>query len=93
MPTITPETLLKKNDGVFSGVVDDETVAMSVQNGKYYRLNATGSRILALLEEPRSFQDLCETLHQRYGGDGTVLGQDVVEFVNEMVKLGLIETA
>ncbi len=91
MLTINPETILRKSDSVFSGVVDDETVAMSIQNGKYYSLNATASRILALLEEPRTLGSLCDALQRRYRVDGAVLGQDVREFVREMLDFGLIE--
>lgn len=93
MTTITPATVLRKNDGVFSGDVDGEIVAMNVQNGKYYHLNGTGSRIFALLEDPLSVQALCEKLQPRYRAGGEVLGRDVLEFVREMVDFGLIDAA
>jgi hypothetical protein len=91
MPTITLDTLVRRNDDVFSGVVDNETVAMNVQNGKYYHLNETGSRIFALLEEPRSVQALCVELRSQFQADEEILHRDVITFLGEMADMGLIE--
>ncbi len=90
MATITLETRVRKNDDVFAGVVDRETVAMNIQNGKYYHMNETGAGILALLEEPRSVAALCEELNKRFRADGGVPQQEVIDFVGEMAGLGLV---
>lgn len=91
MPTLTVETIVRRSNDVFSGVVDNETVAMNVQNGKYYHLNETGSRILSLLEEPLSVAALCEELKGQYRADEEKLRQDVLAFIGEMVGMGLVE--
>lgn len=90
MATITLETVVRKKDDVFAGVVDRETVAMNIQNGKYYHLNETGSRILDLLEEARSVKALCEELNTLFRAEGGVPEQEVVDFVGEMADLGLL---
>ena len=51
MKPITLDTIVRKNDDIFTGTIDNEMVAMSIQSGKYYQLNKTGSRILALLDQ------------------------------------------
>lgn len=90
MTTITLETVVRRNGDVYAGVVDNETVDMNVQNGKYYHLNETGSRIFALLEEPRSVQALCEELKTQFRADEGVLRQDLIDFIGEMAGMGLI---
>lgn len=87
MKPITLDTIVKKNDDIFTGAIDNEMVAMSIQNGKYYQLNKTGSRILELLDTPRSIKELCETMQGNYTG---VCQEDILEFINEMTKLNLI---
>lgn len=87
MKPITPDTIVKKNEDIFTGTIDDEMVAMSIQSGKYYQLNKTGSRILDLLDTPRSIRELYETMQGQYTG---VCREDILEFINEMTKLNLI---
>ena len=90
MKEMTLNTVVRKNDHIFTGSIDDEMVAMSIQNGKYYQMNETGSRILDLLDQPRSIKELCEAMEGSYRVDGPVCRQDVLEFMQEMVKYNLI---
>jgi hypothetical protein len=90
MKSITLDTIVKKNDDIFTGTIDNEMVAMSIQSGKYYQLNKTGSRILALLDHPRSIRELCESIQVNYKVDEGICRDDILEFINEMKKLNLI---
>ncbi len=90
MKPITLDTIVKKSEDIFTGTIDDEMVAMSIANGKYYQLNKTGSIILALLENPHSIRELCETIQCHYRVDGGVCREDILEFINEMATLNMI---
>ena len=90
MKPITLDTIVKRNNDIFTGIIDDEMVAMSIENGKYYQLNKTGSRILELLDKPRSIGELCEAMKGNYSVDGDVCREDILEFMQEMTKLNLI---
>jgi hypothetical protein len=90
MAAIALDTVVKKNEDIFTGNIDNETVAMSVQNGKYYQLNETGSRIFALLEAPHSVKELIEALEGQFKVDGSTCRQDVLEFLQEMLEYKLI---
>ena len=92
MKPITLDTKVKKNDDIFTGAIDDEMVAMSIQNGKYYQLNKTGSRILALLDKPCSIRELCEAMQGDYKVDGDVCREDVLQFIRELAEKNLILT-
>ena len=86
MKEITLDTIVRKRRDIFTGAIDNEMVAMSIQNGKYYQLNETGSRILALLDHPRSIRELCEAMARFYRVDGDVCRQDILEFMQEMAE-------
>lgn len=92
MKTITLDTVVKKNEDIFTGSIDDETVAMSIESGKYYQLNKTGSHILSLLDEPRSVMDICHEVQGRYrSGEGGCREEEVLEFIREIAKNNLIK--
>ena len=92
MKTITLDTVVKKNEDIFTGSIDDETVAMSIESGKYYQMNKTGSHILALLDEPRSVRDICNGLQDSYSfDDGGLREEEVLEFIREIAKNNLIK--
>lgn len=90
MKEMTLDTVVKKNDHIFTGSIDNEMVAMSTENGKYYQMNETGSRILALLDHPHSIRELCEAMQSSYPVDGDVCSQDVLAFMREMAEYNLI---
>jgi hypothetical protein len=90
MASIAPDSIIRKNDDIFTGMIDNELVAMNIQNGKYYHLNETGARIFALLEEPRSVSDICRELEGSYNVAGNECRQDVLAFLQEMAGYSLI---
>ena len=90
MKEITLDTIVRKNQDIFTGNIDNEMVAMSIENGKYYQMNETGSRILNLLDHPRSIRELCEAMEGLYRVDDPVCKQDVLDFIREMVDYNLI---
>ena len=92
MKEITLDTIVRKNQDIFTGNIDNEMVAMSIENGKYYQMNETGSRILNLLDHPRSIRELCEAMEGLYRIDGAVCKQDILEFMREMAQYNLICT-
>lgn len=54
--------IVVRDEGLLTAEVDGELVAMSIDRGVCYGLNSVGSRIWALLAEPRSIDDLCRQL-------------------------------
>jgi len=73
-----------------SSSLDDETVMMSVNSGKYYGLDEIGSRIWELIEEPRSVSDLCDILFGEFEVDRKQCEKDVLDFLNELAKKNLL---
>ena len=49
---------LRRNDDLIASEVGDDLVMMSIQDGKYFAMNKTGSFIWSLLETQMSYDDL-----------------------------------
>ncbi|MGY6555538.1 MAG: lasso peptide biosynthesis PqqD family chaperone [Wenzhouxiangella sp.] len=81
----------KRNSSLIGATVDDELVMMSVEHGQYYGLGGVGPRVWELLEEPRKFDELVELILQEFEVEREVCEKDMVEFLEQMEKLGLIE--
>lgn len=92
MKPITLDTIVKKNDDIFTGTIDNEMVAISIQSGKYYQLNKTGSRILQMLDQPLPVRELCEAIQGNYKVENNVCRDDILEFMQEMAEKNLILT-
>lgn len=90
MNHITPDTIVRKNDDIFAGNIDDEMVAINIQNGKYYQLNKTGARILSALDQPCSVRELCLAMQVQYRVDDEICRKDVLAFLTEMAEYQLV---
>ena len=68
-----------------------ETVVLGLPKGEYYGMEGAGNDIWNLLQEPRSVSDIRDELLARYEVDAGVLGPDILEFLTELRREGLIE--
>ncbi len=88
---ITPATIVSRSDAQASCMVDDETVLMHLDTGRYFGYDAVGTRIWALIEEPMAVSSLCERLVAEYADvDLEHCTADVVAFLRELVDEGLV---
>jgi hypothetical protein len=67
----------------------DQTLMMSIEQGKYYAVDATASRIWDLIEHPRSLQDVVDTLVAEYDVGADECERQVKTFVGELINNGL----
>jgi hypothetical protein len=71
--------------------VDDEIVMLSPERGLYFGLNAVGASVWGLLETPRRVSALCGALTAEYDVDDGTCHTEVVGFLEELARAGLIE--
>ncbi len=91
-PTVfADDARLARAEGLVASEVNGETVVLSIDSGHFYHLNATGSRIWGLFDEPMSFGALCGLMRDRFAVDAVQCRRDVTEFVNKMIAQGLLE--
>jgi len=64
---------------------------MSLDQGKYYAVAATGKRIWDLLAEPRSLGEVCDILEAEFDVTPEVCRNEVLAFAEQLLRNDLIE--
>lgn len=84
------DTLFSIYPQLIAAEVGGEEVILHLESGIYYGLNPVGSRIWALLQEPRTFSQILETLLAEYDVDATRCQQDLEQILSQLVEAQLI---
>jgi hypothetical protein len=73
--------------------VNGEIVALHIEKGQCYGMNAVASRVWAMLAEPTSPADICARLGQEFEVDAETCRRDVTALIDDFRKEGLIKPA
>lgn len=87
---ITETTLISKSSEQTSGQLDGEAVLMHMENGSYFGLGNTGSKIWELLDKPMQAGMLCNELTKVYEVDMKTCFEDVRSFLVKLKEAKLI---
>lgn len=90
MAEITRQTIVARKNEIVAADMDGETVMMNIETGKYYNLGTTGGVIWSLLEQPIPVETLIEDLLAKYEVTRQQCEEDVMDFLNEINKEGLL---
>lgn len=71
--------------------LEGEGVILSLREGVYYGLNSVGLRIWALIQDPRPFQELIDTLLHEYSVGEQQCREDTLALLHELQSRGLVE--
>ena len=87
---------LVRSESVVARIVAGETLIVPVRSkvgdlASIYSFNHTGTLIWKLLASPRTMSELVSAVAREYDVDFSVAESDVVAFVNELKKVGLVE--
>jgi len=80
-----------RNTKTISGRLHDEIVMMDLEQGKYFSLNPVATRIWDLLERELTVAELCALLKEEYEVEAQRCVEEVIDYLNEMVRLGLVK--
>ena len=88
--------VLKKNPDIVSRTIEDETILMPIYKTSseincIYTLNKTAARIWELIDGKNNIKYITEELIREYDESFDHVFSDVIEFVKNMSKLGLIK--
>ncbi len=83
-----PPTITFSSSVIFQAL-DDEAVLLDMDADQYFALNDLGMRIWQLLSENSSTDHAIQQLLQEYDVDKAALHQDMAEWINEVIQLGL----
>ena len=92
LPLQSAAKVVACRDGFIEAEIDDEIVALSIEQGTCYGMNRVGSRIWTLLAKPIRICDLCAALLAEYRVDPDVCERQVLDLLEELRAEGLIAT-
>ena len=90
-PTLSAQMQVRRIEDVLDTEIDDQTVMMDIEQGSYFGLNETGTRIWALLAEPILIGDLCDRLMEEFEVPREQCEQQVVGFLGHLMERGLLQ--
>ena len=73
-----------------SGVLHGETILLSSSTNLYYGLDAVGSRVWELIQQPRNLSAICDQLATEFEVDRAVCEGDVRELIDKLAQAGLV---
>lgn len=68
-----------------------ETAILGLQSGQYFGLDEVGSRLWSLMEKPQSVRRMRDAVVSEYAVDTETCTQDVLRFLKDLERAGLIE--
>jgi hypothetical protein len=74
-----------------SCALDGDTVILHLGSGTYYGLNAVGSTIWNLIQEPRTIDEIHNRLLQQYEADAGDCERDLLNLLDDLTKADLVE--
>ena len=91
LPELDLDAVVTVRENPISCNLDNETVLLSIEKGKYYGMGEVGTRIWDLLAEKRTISDICETLVAEYRVSREQCREDVKSFIHELYREGLVQ--
>lgn len=90
---VTIDTRLVRTDTALSAEIGEEVVLLLPERNAYYDTNAHGAVIWRALNSPTTVRAICAWLLERYDVDADQCERDVLEFVRQAHREGLVRAA
>lgn len=90
---IEASTRVVRTEGIMTAPVDREIVLLNMKGNNYISLDAIGRRIWEQLESPVVVGDLCRQLGAEFDGTQEQICADVLPFLAELEREGLVRVA
>jgi hypothetical protein len=82
MHRLSPDVVFRDLEG--------EAVILDLSSGRYFGLNAVGTRIWTLLDAATPIERIVQTIAEEYDADAGQIGRDVKALIDELASRGLI---
>ena len=90
MTVIGMDSVVTRAEGFSTAQVQDDLMMLNVEQGAYYSLDPIGAEIWKLVERPASVREIVDRLRERYAVTPEQCQADVLAFLEEMQKNGMI---
>jgi hypothetical protein len=84
---------LKIREQVMSRQLGEDCVMLDLDSGTYFGLDAVGARVWQLIDEGRSFEEVCDVLAGEYEAGREQIAADVARLLKELAANGLVVPA
>lgn len=84
------QDIVVATQGQISSDLAGEAVILDLTSGVYYGLNEVGATIWHLIQQPRTIQEVQQSLLQEYDVDPEVCTQDLLQLLQELQAAGLV---
>ena len=91
-PALSLASKVVRDADVVEAEIDNEVVAINIETGNCYGLNAVGSRVWNLIATPVSIGEVCATLTGEYDVQPSACEEQVLNLLEELRAEGLIST-
>ena len=85
------EVLVQRRSGLIQAEVDDELVALHIDQGACYGFNPTATRIWSMIETPRRSTELRDELLRDYDVQPAACEQQLMALLGQLEQDGLVE--
>lgn len=85
------DTVVRVSSNQVSSTVGDEAVVLNFENGIYYGLNAVSARIVELIAEPRTVEEIHRQLLEEYDVEAERCRRDLIKVLEQLSQYQLIE--
>lgn len=81
----------KVSDSVRSTHGQDGAIVLDIAQGKIYRLNRVGSRVLESMETGASETEIADRISREFDVSHDIAESDTHEFIGQLQRMGLLE--
>ncbi len=81
---------IQRDPELMSSKLDNEVVLLSINNGKYYKIDEVGAGIWEKIENPTKVDEICKMMAKEYEVDVEECQQDTFNFLQQLLKDNLI---
>jgi Coenzyme PQQ synthesis protein D (PqqD) len=88
---VDEETLVRRAGRMIETELDGELIGLEIDRGTCFGFNATATRIWALIEQPKRFGELTDTLVGEYEVDADTCRSELAALLATLERSGLVE--
>lgn len=88
---MSPTAMVVVSQDQVSSDLAGESVILNLKSGTYYGLNEVGSRVWELIQEPKTVQDIYDSILQEYDVEVQTCQRDVQTLLNDLLTAQLVE--
>lgn len=90
MHTLNLDTRLKQSKEIVHQSMPPETILLNLDNGYYYSTNRIGSAVWEHCNGINTIEQIIESISKECGISPEVAKEDILGFVREMIKEGIV---